>query len=88
MKQPLAVTNTLLAIIAVCLCLLVLKLYDVELVAEAHAAPGDTLRVHVVNDQLPCTVEGPLDARIHFHDGGSWSPVRGDYRGILVRPQE
>lgn len=90
MKRLLSITNFLLAVIAVCLCLIVTKLYDVDVVppAQAHdSTASGPMPVQIVNDSVPCRVEGTVDARMHLYDIG-WSPVRGNYGAVLIKTQE
>lgn len=90
MKRLLAVTNFLLAVIAICLCLIVTKLYDFSVVTPAHAhdtAQTSPMPVRIVNERVQCTVEGTVDARMHLNDVG-WSPVKGHYGVMLVKRDE
>ena len=96
MKRLLVVTNVLLAIIAACLILIVARVDDFTLVSPAHAQSTGTnqavyssspLPVRVVNDSLPCTVEGTVDARMYLNDIG-WSPVKGKYGVLSVQAEE
>jgi hypothetical protein len=89
MKRLLSLTNALLAVIAVCLLLIVTKLYDTTLVppAQAHEISSEPMPVKIVNDRVQCTVEGTVDARMHLYDIG-WSPVNGKYGVMLVKAQE
>ena len=79
------ITNTLLAIIAVCLCLIVAKVYDVSLVpeAQAHELQGP-IEVRVINDSLPCTVKGTVSASIGTDHGYGWQPLRGSNGALEV----
>ena len=87
MNALLKITNALLAIIAVCLCLLVLKVYDVSVVPEAHAQQlAGTIDVRVVNDSLPCTVKGMVS--IGTDHGYGLQPVRGVNGALAVAVQE
>ncbi len=51
MNRLLVVTNSLLAVIAVCLVLLVVKMYDFEVIPSAYAAPvaAKVQKVELVN---------------------------------------
>lgn len=76
MNRTLTLTNTLLAIIALCLCLLVARVYDVDVVpaAQAHDQIGP-MDVRVVNDSLPCTVQGRVV--IGTDHGVGFQPLHG-----------
>jgi hypothetical protein len=58
MNRLLAITNTLLAVIAICLVLVVVKVYDVEIEQSAHAAPTSTSNVQKV--QIVGVAQGSL----------------------------
>lgn len=94
MRRLLAITNVLLAVIAMCLLLIVTKLYDFTIVAPAQAqsaertwSTSEPLPVKIVNDELPCTVQGTVDARMHLYDFG-WSRVNGQNGALVVKAQE
>jgi hypothetical protein len=85
----LGVTNVLLGVIAICLCLIVVKIYDINVVSEAHATEqsatrtsrntttAEPLAVRVTNVELPCRVFGAVDAHLMHSLGSSWQPVMG-----------
>lgn len=85
----LKLTNALLAIIAICLCLLVAKVYDVSLVPEAHATElTEPIQVRVINDSLPCTVKGTVSASIGTDYGAGWQPLHGTSGALDVEVRE
>lgn len=67
-------TNFLLLVIAACLVLIVVKLYDFDLVAEAQAhreARTEPMEVTLVYETK----------------GNEWKPVNVDYGALVVREQ-
>ncbi len=85
----LKLTNALLAIIAICLCLLVAKVYDISIVPEAHATElTEPVQVRVINDTLPCTVKGTISASIGTDTGWGWQALRGSNGALEVEVRE
>jgi len=94
MNRLLAITNTLLAVIAICLVLVVVKVYDVEIEQSAHAAPTSTVQkvqivgvaqgslpVLVTNSSLPVTIprDVPVNAQLWYRNqNGDWEAVLGN----------
>ncbi len=83
-------SNFLLGVIAVCLCLIVLDLYGVHGSAHAQTRAGDpdTSRVEVSNLPLPVELVArePLRVQLYYDDAGSWRPVNLDAGSLVVRP--
>lgn len=92
-------TNILLAIIAACLCLIVLDLYDLTPAAQAQTDDGldGPTRVEVENlplgvevGNLPLPVEvvsrEPVRVQLYYDQGGTWQPVTLDAGALVVRP--
>jgi len=92
MSIILRVTNALLAVVALCLILIVVKLYDAEVVPSAQAQYGlpgvkpVVQDVHVVNPDFAVKASGPaLPVYVVYrqHDNSFVElPVAG---GVLVR---
>jgi hypothetical protein len=94
MNRLLAITNSLLAVIAICLVLVVVKVYDIEIEQSAHAAPASnvqkvqivgvaagSLPVLVTNSSLPLSMPRDItvNAQLWYRNqNGDWEPVLGN----------
>jgi hypothetical protein len=93
-------TNLLLAMIAACLCLIVLHVYGIDATAraqteiEANKPPrvevtNEPLSVEVGNVPLPVELVArePLRVQLYYDAGGIWRPVTLDAGALVVRPR-
>ena len=71
-------TNILLTVIAVCLVLIVARMYGVDKFTEAHSA-----QVNVVTQ-----IAGCFDPEQSGHPGCGWTPIRVDKKGFLILSPE
>jgi hypothetical protein len=71
-------TNILLTVIAVCLVLIVARMYGVDKLTEAHSAQANG----------GTRIAGCFDPEEYGHPGCGWTPIRVDKKGFLILSPE